>query len=256
MKTISHEGHEFSFHEGGVEYSHAGHKKIVSFDTPLRLVFSWRGNLSLQGKDQIPLFLMPKDQQQKFLLDICNAWMKRNPEAAKKALFDYTDAQKGFVGIALGVSLFLCLPMAIGFLNDSREQYQCAKELHQSSANGVMNVIKVKKKRKGHYLLELQFTTPSGEIIRGTDQAITEDETAIPKEIPVVYSPSHPKCWSLTRSLEGHEPNWAKMRYFSAFTLLFGSFFLFVSLFGATWSGSRFIRKRPYVQELRSLIHL
>ena len=169
---------------------------------------------------------------------------------AKKAAFDYIDAQKGFIGIALAISLLFCFPLTVALFADSRQQVVCSAQLREGSTKGEMQVVKVKKKRKGHYILNLEFTTPEGAVIKGEDQIITLDETLIPKKLPVLYSPSQPSCWSLTANLGDSEPNWARRRYFAAFTFLFGIFFLSVGLVGTVWAVRRLIVKRPFVREL------
>ncbi len=255
QSKLSVNGQEYSFHEGAVLFRDpTGQTRSISFDQPLKARFSLGGKIYFRGRDQIPV--PSTDIGKKIFLEIFSKWKLRDPEAAKKGAFDYVDGQKGFVGVALGVSLLLSLPMAAGLLSDSYEQYSCSQTLRQNSILSQMEVTKFRKKRTGHYILDLRFTTPDGKVINGHDQVITESEASIPKSVPVVYSPEKPQCWSLTPGMTGSEVNWAKRRYFAVFTLLFGSFFLAVGLTGLVWSLIRLLQRRPYTPELRQLFNL
>ncbi len=248
---------QYSFQESGLRFTSADVEKFLPFNAKIKLCHSsLSGALSLKGPGvRIPLDL-PLAEQQEVLLEFFRRWKARQPEEAKKSAFDYVDGQKGFVAVAFVSSALFCLPLAVGLLADSRNQFVCTKVLQEHSVLSSMDVVKFKKKRKGHYILDLEFTAPNGVKIQGRDQVITTDETSIPRTVPVVYSPERPECWSLTPNLEGESVNWAKRRFFGTFTLLFGAFFLFVSLYGMGWSVSRWMRPRPFKAELKQLFQL
>lgn len=257
MPSLPIHGYTTSFQEGGLTIKDSHQREFYfSFTEPLRFgihLFSPLFRFKC-GRQRVSL---PVDDTSKALsLEFFTRWKKIAPETAKKAAFDYIDGQRGFVPVAFLVSLFFCLPLTIALLNDSRNQSLCTIELEKNSVLGEMQVTKFKKKRKGHYILNMEFTAPNGTKILGQDQLITQDEATIPKTVPVVYSPEKPSCWSLTPDLVGKEPNWAKRRYFAAFTLMFGTFFLIVTILGLTWSIRRYFQKRPLTRELQELFQL
>lgn len=259
LTPISRDGHVYSFTEGGLEYKDPfGREKVLSFSSRLRLRKSlWGAALSIRGPaGTIPLAPLNSSERQALVMEFFRRYRRQNPEVAKKSAFDYIEGQRSFAGVALAVSLFFSAPLATVLLADSREQFVCTDVLKRSSALSEMQVVKAKKKRKGHYILDLELTTPQGITIRGRDQLITEDETKIPKAVPVVYSPEQPSCWSLTPGLTGSEPNWAKRRFFGTFTALFGGFFLFSSLTGFFWGLGLLLQKRPFREELKAEFQL
>lgn len=259
MFPISKNGYTYSFRDNGFSFSSPAPREMYfPFDARLKLKHSsLTGALSLKGPEgSATLAPLSSAEQLSFLLELFRRWKAADPEAAKKAAFDYFDGQKGFVAVAFVASLFFSLPLAVGLLADSRNQFYCTSVLQKHSVVGSMDVTKFKKKRKGHYILDLAFTAPNGAVIQGRDQVITTDETTIPKSVPVVYSPENPECWSLTPNLEGTEVNWAKRRYFGAFTLMFGTFFLVTSIWGIGWSIARWSRPRPFRRELAALFSL
>jgi hypothetical protein len=259
MFPLKRDGQTFTFLESGLQHADAqGKETQISFSEKIRLAHSpWTGKLSLKsGCTKIPLSCLNPGEQRALLLEFLQRWKVRHPDAAKKAAFDYVDGQSGFVAVAFVASLFFALPLAVGLLADSRNQFSCTKILQENHQVGAMDVVKFKKKRKGHYILDLEFTAPDGTKITGRDQVITQDETTIPKTVPVVYSPEKPACWSLTPNLSGTEVNWAKRRYFGAFTLLFGTFFLVISLYGIFWALARWSRKRPFRVEIGQMAQL
>jgi hypothetical protein len=259
MFPLSKNGYTYSFLETGLQATLPDSREInLSFDSKLKLRHSsWTGMLSVRGPGgSVPLSPLSAEEQRAFLSEFFRRWKMRHPEEAKKAAFDYADAQKGFVGVAFVACVFFSLPLAAGLLADSRKQFFCTTVLQKDSVVGQMDVTSFKRKRKGHYILELAFTAPNGTVITGNDQVITSDETSIPKSVPVVYSPENPQCWSLTPNLAGTEVNWAKRRYFGTFTGMFGLFFLAVSLYGISWSILRWVRKRPFREEIAAQFSL
>lgn len=205
------------------------------------------------GPLSISLSPLDRDQQCEFLLDFFGAWNEAHPETAKKAAFDYVDAQRGFVNIALACSLIFTLPVAVALLADSHQQFSCTRELEAHAVPGEIQVVKATKKDSRSFKVRLEFTAPNGERIQAQDLVHTKDEKDIPRSLPILYSPERPLCWSLTKDLDSAEVNWAKRRYFSWFTLLFGMFFLGVSVLGLAWSVSRKVKPRPFADEVREL---
>jgi hypothetical protein len=249
----------FSLGEDGLRHTGSdGRERYFPFTQTLRIIHSpWTGKLKLKGPEgAVSLSSLTEPEQKELLLGLFRGWKERQPESAKKAAFDYVDGQKGFVPLAFIACFFFSLPVAVGLLADAKDQFVCGAVLREGTALGTMDVIKVKKQRKGDYILDLEFTAPDGEKIRGHDQLITEDETKIPKQVPVVYSPARPSCWSLPPDLKGTQVNWAQKRYFGFFTLFFGGFFLVISLLGIAWSAGHWFRKRPFRKEIAQLFQL
>ena len=267
MFPIQKNGHEYSFREGSFLYrSPAGREVDFPFSERLKLKISpWTGALRLKGpQGTAPLSPLSEAERRDFLTQLFQRWKSREPEAAKKAAFDYIEGQRQFLPIAFIACLLVGMPVGVALMNDSREQYVCTNVLKSDSAVGTMNVTKFRKKRKGHYVLTLEFTTPQGPKIVGTDQLIMgkegveeEMERNIPKTVPVVYSPSRPECWSLTPEPTSTEVNWAKRRYFTAFSLLFGLFFVITSVYGLAWSAASWMRRRrPFREDLAGMFQL
>lgn len=249
---------QFRFEDQGVTLQDAFSKEITfSFLEPINVRYlPYRKRIRLGARSGYAVLDFPDGSEERFLQEFFERWKKIQPDLAKKSAFDYVDGQKGFVSVAFFLSLFFALPLSVGFLADSQNQFYCTEVLRQSAILDEMQVTKFKKKRKGHYILDLELKTASGVVIQGKDQVITQDETQIPKSVPVLYSPDKPECWSLTPDLKGHEINWAKRRYFGSFTLLFGGFFLYVALYGLIWSSPRLFGKRPYKKTLSDLFSL
>lgn len=249
---------QFRFEDQGVTFQDAFSKEMhFSFLEPIRVRYlPYRKRIRFGGKAGYAVLDLAAPSEENFLQDFFERWKKVQPDLAKKSAFDYVDGQKGFVSVAFFLSIFFALPLSVGLLADSQNQFHCTEVLRQGAILDEMQVTKFKKKRKGHYILDLELKTASGVVIRGKDQVITKDETQIPKSVPVLYSPDKPQCWSLTPDLKGHEINWAKRRYFGAFTLLFGGFFLYVAIYGLFWSAPRLFGKRPHKKSLSDLFSL
>lgn len=265
MKISSALGHTFTFPGDSIRHRHPAGREVELGFSRLRLRFSpWSGDLFLRGPNgKISLSSLEPAQQRELLLELFRRWKIVDAEAAKKAAFDYVDGQRQFLPMAFIVSLCFSLPLSVALLNDSREQRYCTAVLQNGSTLGTMDVTKFKKKRKGHYILQLRFVAPNGAEILGQDQLILgkegldeEIEARIPKTVPVVYSPTEPKCWSLTPNLEGTEVNWAKRRFFAAFSALFGGFFLITALLGLAWPVLSWMRKRPHRAEIAQAFSL
>lgn len=259
MFPISKNGYTFSFEEAGLQIKTPGSRELhFPFSEKIKVNYSaWKSALELKGPDgHCSLAALSSEEQKVLLLELFRRWKNQNHEAAKKSAFDYIDGQKGFVALAFGTSLVFCLPLALGLMSDSRGQFTCTTVLKENSVVGSMDVTKFKRKRKGHYILDLSFTAPNGKVILGRDQLIIEDEAQIPKAVPVVYSPENPDCWSLTTDLKGSEVNWAKRRFFGYFTGMFGAFFLVTGIFGIAWSAARWIKPRPHKKEIAELFSL
>lgn len=202
---------------------------------------AWSGHIILKRKNmKVDLSYFTDSDQEKILRQLLLQWKSLRPDEAKKAAFDYIDAQRGFVSVAAIASFLVALPLAAGLYSDSYKQFSCTKNLLEDSYLSEMQVVKAKKKRKGHYILSLESQLADGTVIKGMDQIITQDESQIPKSFPVVISRSRPECWSLTKDAESKEPNWAKRKYFAYFTGMFGTFFLICGVWGGLWSINRF----------------
>lgn len=257
MKKLDAQGHQFSFDSPHfLRYRAPSGKEILfTYGEKLRLRAStWTGELRLRtGYDSVSLAPLSPEQKKEFLLDFFQAWKNHDPDSARKAAFDYVDAQRGFVNIALVCSLIFTLPVAVALLADSHQQFSCTRELEAHAVPGEIQVVKATKKDSRSYKIRMEFTAPNGEVIRAQDLVHTKNEKDIPRALPILYSPERPLCWSLTKDLDSSEVNWAKRRYFSWFTLLFGLFFLTLAVLGLAWSTLRRMRERPFADDVKAL---
>jgi hypothetical protein len=259
MRSFSAQGHHYELTEAGLTYRDPeGREYFFPFSERLRIsVSTWTNRIRLRGpQGRTQLDALPESDQKALLLELFSLWRQHDPDAAKKAAFDYLDGQRGFEKVAFFTSLFFFLPVALLALEDSRQQFSCTRELRAESVVGEMQVVRSTKKRKGQYQLILEFVAPNGEKIAGREQLLTENETTIPKKVPVVYSPSNPQCWALPTGLQGSEISWAKRRFFGFFTLFFGISFLGIALGGLTWGARRWRQKRPFAADLAQLFGL
>ncbi len=269
MIKLNAHGHQFEFDSPhALRYRDpAGRETIFPYKKTLSLtVSSWTGVLRIRsGRESISLSKLEGDQLRDFLLEFFRQWKHESPDAAKKAAFDYVDAQRGFVAVAFVACLLVSLPVAIAMLADSHQQFRCTRALRDHSVPAQMQVVKARKRDSRTFLLNLEFTAPGGQKIQGQEEIVTEKDVNPPTVFPIAYSPEEPECWSLTKSAslaksgqgnDTDEINWARRRYFAAFSLLFGLFFLFTTFLGLTWCIRRWLRPRPYASEVGALFGL
>lgn len=254
LKTTA--GHRYGFEPGPLLrfQSPEGIEQRINLRAPLRLKAStWTGDLQLQqGAIRASLSPLAEEDQRKLLLELFRRWSEVSPEAARKSAFDYADAQKGFVPVVFVACLLFTLPMSVALLAESHQQFSCTRELRREVVPGTMVVTKAKKRDSRTYILNLEFTAPNGQKVRGQQELLTPNDADLPKSFPILYSPEQPGCWSLVE--EGKEGvNWARRRYFGSFSLLFGVFFLGVTLYGLAWSVARRMRPRKFADEVRGL---
>lgn len=259
MTSFSQNGHDLSFQETGVLYRDLEKREFFfSYQAPLKVKHHpWSGRTFLNGPAaKAPLSFLTVDLQKKFLQDFFRRWSSANPDAAKKAAFDYSEDGRGLYRTVLGVCFLFTLPMAVALLNEGWDQARCTKALHASSQEGVMNVSKVKKVTKDNYILTLDYIAPNGRAIRGYDRAQSVNEDSLPKSIPILFSPEHPECWAQANDFGRVGVSWAKRRYFSVVSFLLGLFFLGLSAYGFQWAAGRLLRPRPFREEVRAIFQL
>jgi hypothetical protein len=256
MNVVNAQGHQFSFDSPLflLYRDPAGKEARFPYDDQLRLkAGTFSGEIRIKsGHQSASLSPLSREQLGAFLPELFRRWGQAHPDGARKAAFDYVDAQRGFVGLALVVSLIFTLPVGVALLADSHQQFSCTKELEANAVPGEIQVVKATKKDSRSYKIRMEFTAPNGQVIKAQDLVHTKNEKDIPKSLPILYSPERPICWSLMKDLDSKEVNWAKRRYFSWFTLLFGMFFIGVTLLGLSWSVLRRTRPRPFTEEVRN----
>lgn len=261
MMVLNAQGHQYGFDSPHfLRYRDpSGRELTFPYKEKLRLkVSSWTGEIRVcSARHSVTLSHLSRDQLHDFLLEFFRHWHRENPETAKKAAFDYVDAQRGFVSVAFVACLLVSLPVAIALLADSHQQFHCTKALRENAVPGEIQVIKAKKRDSRTFVLKLEFTTPSGHVIKGQEELLTEkDTTVLPKTFPILYSPEQPQCWSRTEGANDREINWAKRRYFATFGLLFGLFFLSVTFLGLAWCVTRWLRPRLFAGEVAAVVGL
>ncbi len=256
MKTLKSQGHEFLFQDPSflLHKLPSGSEQRFPYDELLRIrKKTFSGEIQIRSRRcSTTLSVLSREQLGDFLSQFFQAWSAKAPEAAKKAAFDYVDEQRGFTGIALITSLIFSLPVAVALLADSHQQFSCTKELEANAVPGEIAIVKATKKDSRSFKIKMEFRAPSGEIIKAEDLVRTRNEKDIPKALPIFYSPERPICWTLTKGLDSSEIPWAKRRYFSWFTLLFGLFFLSAAVLGLAWSVLKRSRTPPFSDEMRT----
>ncbi|MGZ3693596.1 MAG: hypothetical protein ACXWQO_05360 [Bdellovibrionota bacterium] len=248
---------KYTFQENGFHFQgEAGQEKAYSFTETLKVRFlPYRRCIVIKSKTASQsLAGFDGSSQKAFLHELFERWLKINPEAARKAAFDYAEDRRGFCRLVLAVCLLFTGPMAVALLNDSWKQASCTAMLQKNIQTASIAVTKVKKEKKGQYILKLAFSAPNGRTIMGEERWITENENEIPKTLPIIYSPEQPECWAMTTT--GTEISWAKRRYFSTVAGLFGIFFLLITLYGLIWSIGRLIWLPPYREEIKELTRI
>lgn len=238
---------KISFQEQSFVHTDAeGREHSFSFQGPLKIRFlPYRKKISIRGKGSRSL--LPAEDAGD-LPEIFRRWSAANAETARKGAFDYAEDRKGFSRLTIAVCLLFTGPMAVALLNDSWKQSSCTTRLQQEVQPGQIDVTKVKKEKKGQYILKLAFTAPNGQTITGQERWITQDENSIPKSLPIIYSPAEPECWAMTTT--GTEISWAKRRYFAAVSGMFGAFFLALTIYGLLWAAGRLLWLPPYREEV------
>lgn len=232
-----------------------GREFEFSFRLPLKVRFlPYRKKIILKSRTaRVSLDGLDSGEQRGFLLELFRRWQAADAESARKGAFDYAEDRKGLCGLILAVCLLFTGPMAVALLNDSWKHSSCTQMLEQPVQNGNIEVTKVKKEKKGQYILKLAFTAPNGTVIKGEERWLTENENEIPKSLPIIYSAAQPECWAMTTT--GNEISWAKRRYFSTVAGMFGLFFLVITIYGLLWSIARLIWLPPFREEIRKQFH-
>ena len=247
----------YSVDNSGIHQAHGDHSHSIAWEDVLGLKQSlFSGALSIRGRRfSFPLARDASDTPA-LLEKFFRGWEQKFPEAAKKNAFDFAFPNKAFAGILLVTCIILALPFGGALLKDSLDQSACTKQLSSGSLAATATITKIRKQRKGHYIMGLNFTAADGTLVTGHDQFITEDETNPPANIPVVYAKENPHCWTTPSSINKNEVNWAKRRYFSAFTLLFASFSLLSGVLGIIFSLLRLREKRAHAEFVSKLFAL
>lgn len=248
---------KFTFQETGFIHRDAHEREhFFPFASSLKVRFQPVCNRVVVRSGRDAAVLEPAEQKS-MLLEIFRRWSATDLNSAKKGAFDYAEDRRGFSKLVIAVCLLFAGPMAIALMNDSWKQATCTRVLSDAAAiqAGEVNITKVKKERKKQYILKLAFTGPDGKIYKGDERWLTTDENEanIPKTLPMVFAPAQPECWALTPAAGSTEINWAKRRYFSAVSGLFGVFFLVLTVYGLVWSISRLARMPPFREEVRGL---
>lgn len=240
--------------ESGVHQSHGNHEHSLTWKNVRALkksLFSSQHYITGRGE----CFAIPGENSS-FIELFFRTWQKHSPDQAKKAAFDYAFPNRAFAGILLVCCLFLAFPLAGALFIESRDQYACTQELQAGNSATEAKIVKAKKQRKGFFLVSISFSAQDGTVISGKDQFLTEDEKNPPATMPVVYANSNPQCWTTPSSINSHEVNWAKRRYFTALSGLFAGFLLLSGLYGLVFSFLRLREKRPYAELLREQFQL
>ena len=254
MTHFAHDKNEYVLQEDGLHFTRADGKTISLPWSGMRALkkSAFSKKLKVTGRNtSIPLHFLSDSAQKELALALFAQWRNHDPDGAKKAAFDYVDKQRGFTSFLLGSCLLFAFPLAFVLMHESLDEYHCSQALRGNSVITTANITKMTRKNDGPFLLELEFQTKEGIILKGKDQYILgENGKTPPTQIPLVYDRDHPSCWSLTPNPESQEVNCAKRRFFEAYTFLFGLFFALIGLYGMIWGVAKLVEKRDFREEL------
>lgn len=143
-------------------------------------------------------------------------------------------------------SLFIITGFAVLLLADGIKTLHC-NGLLEHGETAPATVHNVKKNRRGLLVWDVEFTTKTGQVIRGKRASISQvkDDHGQPTEdITVVYSPEDTGCWDLSTIPHTNAAPLAARRFGQVMTLGFGSFFAFLGTVLSAWSAWKLLRKR------------
>ena len=251
------ENQEIKLHEGGVLYRDSlGVERNLSWSNLVGLKRSvLTQKISVVGKEgSVSLAFLSTEQQKLFIAQLYGMWRVRNLDAAKKNAFDFVDHQRGFSWLMFFMSSCFFLPVGYVMLQDSFGQWQCSKLLHSESQWTTAQVVKTKKKRKGHHILTLEFEV-NGQKIHAMDQFFPKEENAVPPtSMPVLYSPQKASCWILAKPDEATPlAHWQKRKFFTTYLSMFGFVLSLTGLLGLAWSLLRFLDKNPHRSDVKDI---
>lgn len=236
----------YEFSEAGVKYSTPDNQPIVLAWSTMKGVQKplFSAHLRLRGREGvIPL---PQNEQElkSFLLRFFSAWRDRDLDAAKKNAFDYVDSKKAFAKVQLVISVVFSLGLSFLLIGDSLEQRHCSQQLRLGTTPGFADIVKLKRKRAGHYILDLSLSV-GGKTYLGQDQVISLVDYTPQPPIPVLYAKNDPGCFAIAKIENPAEADWAKRRFFTSYLFFFGLFFLVAGAWGTVTAAARLIEKRP-----------
>ncbi len=205
----------------------------------------WTGLISIRGKHTIPLRL-PENELVPLVIEFYTRWSRKFPSQAKKNAFDYSEPPKSAAILMIFISLFLCCLLSTLLFVESYTQNFCSQALKRTPVRIAPQVLKAKKKKKGNFALTLQFTTLSGQVLKGKRYTVkTYAPGEDPTEFSIIYASEEPNCWVLSQSPGKTDINWAKRRYMVWFNTLVGIVFLLTGIAGIFIAIRRLTEKRP-----------
>ena len=254
MTHFAHDNNEYILQEDGLHFTRADGKNFSMPWSAMRALkkSAFSKKLKITGRNtSIPLHFLSDAAQKELALALFGQWRTYDADGAKKAAFDYVDQQKGFTTLLLSACLLFAFPLAFVLMTESFQEYSCSHALRVNPVVTTATITKMNRKNDGPFLLDLQFQTSDGQLHKGKDQYIVgEGGKTPPMQIPLIYDRDHPSCWSLTPNPESQEVNWAKRRFFEAYTFLFGLFFALIGLYGMIWGIAKRVEKRDFREEL------
>ena len=212
----------------------------------------------LQLKDGKKLSL-PKDPKEleKFALPFYTIWKEKNSEKVKKNAFDYVEPPKSTAYLMFVISTLFFLPLAFLLFQESYAQYACTQALRKASQTSVAEILELKKKKKGNFLVRIRFQTVSGKEFTGerlTMKTYAPDKD--PQLFSVTYAKSAPHCWVLNEDIVFPKINWIYREYNTLFNFLVGLVFFVVGALGSISVLKRLQEKRSNTQPIKDLFSL
>ncbi len=134
--------------------------------------------------------------------EIFSKWIEKNPHLAKKMAFDYAEPPKQGAWLMIILATLFCFILCWMLWLESYTQFTCTNALHANPKfEQNIDIVKLKKKKRGNFQVELKFTASNGQLMEGKRLTLeTYDPGNDPNQFAVVYAESKPHCWVLSES--------------------------------------------------------
>lgn len=251
---------KLKFTESEVEITNDAETKRVPWDDISSLRFPLFGKsptLGTRSFGKIALRLPAEDLAREIPTFFAN-WKKVNPHLAQKMAFDYAEPPKQGAWLLIVLATCFCFVLGSMLWLETYTQYSCTQAFRENSVlEKNPEILKLKKKKRGNFEVELRFNTPDG-LSHGGKRMTMETYKAgnDPEQFSVVYAASKPSCWVLSGSSDAIDVNWARRRALTAFDFFVGLCF-FITGCAALYAGIRRLQEvRPGREQVLALLNV
>lgn len=202
---------------------------------------------------------LPRDPKalDEFALSFYRNWKNKSSEKVRKNAFDYVEPQKSTAYLLFVISTFFFMLLAFLLFQESYVQNSCSQALKASSQTSVAEILKLKKKKKGNFLVHIRFQTVDGQEFTGerlTNQIYAPGKD--PQLFSVTYAKTAPHCWVLNEDILFPKINWFHREYNVLFNFLVGLVFFVAGVLGTISVIQRFREKRNNTKPIKDLFSL